>query len=84
MTRSSWKNPFSESKMFKNIYLNTDIEKPIKIWNRNSVIFPVFVGRIFSIYNGRKFVNIRILDEMIGYKFGEFVSTRKKAVHKKK
>ena len=59
-------------------------EKPIKIWNRNSVIFPLFVGKVLSIYNGKKFVNVQISEEMVGFKVGEFVATRKKPIHKKK
>jgi small subunit ribosomal protein S19 len=84
MTRSSWKNPFSQSQIFKSIYLNRNSEKPIKVWTRNSVIFPLFVGKILSVYNGKKFVNVQISQEMIGFKLGEFVSTRRKIVHKKK
>jgi small subunit ribosomal protein S19 len=84
MTRSIWKNPFSQSQIFKSVYLNYNSEKPIKIWNRNSVIFPLFVGKVFSIYNGKKFVNIQISEDMVGFKVGEFVLTRKKPVHKKK
>ena len=84
MARSIWKNPFSQSQIFKNIYLNSTSEKPIIVWSRNSVIFPFFVGKVFSVYNGNKFVNIQISEEMIGFKLGEFVSTRKKTTHKKK
>lgn len=84
MSRSVWKNPFSESIIFKNIYINKKVQKPLLIWSRNSTIFPVFVGNIFSVYNGKKFVNLQIHDDMVGYKFGEFVATRKKAIHKKK
>ena len=84
MSRSVWKNPFSESIIFKNIYINNKAQKPFLILSRNSTIFPIFVGNIFSVYNGKKFVNLQIQDDMVGYKFGEFVATRKKAVHKKK
>ena len=73
MTRSNWKNPFSQSQIFKSIYLNRNSEKPIKVWTRNSVIFPLFVGKILSVYNGKKFVNVQISQEMIGFKLGEFV-----------
>ena len=83
MTRSNWKNPFSQSQIFKSIYLNRNSEKPIKVWTRNSVIFPLFVGKILSVYNGKKFVNVQISQEMIGFKLGEFVATRRKIVHKK-
>ena len=84
MARSNWKNPFSQSQIFKSIYLNRNSEKPIKVWTRNSVIFPLFVGKILSIYNGKKFVNLQISQEMIGFKLGEFVPTRRKVTHKKK
>lgn len=84
MSRSTWKNPFSQNQIFKSIYNNRKSEKPIKIWSRNSVIFPLFVGKVFSIYNGKKFVNLQISEEMIGFKTGEFVPTRKKSIHKKK
>ncbi len=84
MTRSIWKTPFSQSQIFKSIYLNHSPEKPIRIWSRNSVIFPLFVGKVLSIYNGKRFVNLQISEEMIGFKTGEFVSTRKRPQHKKK
>jgi len=84
MTRSIWKSPFSQNQIFKSIYLNNNYEKPIKIWNRNSVVFPLFVGKILCIYNGKKFVNVQISEEMVGFKVGEFVPTRKKPIHKKK
>jgi small subunit ribosomal protein S19 len=84
MPRSIWKNPFSENQIFKDIYLSLDSKKPIRLLNRHTVIFPTFIGRIFSVYNGKNFVNIQISEKMIGYKFGEFVLTRKKAIHKKK
>jgi len=84
MTRSIWKNPFSDTYIFKYTYLNHNIQKPITIWSRNSVIFPTFVGNTYFVYNGKKFVNLQIHESMVGYKFGEFVPTRKKAIHKKK
>ena len=84
MTRSSWKLPFSQSQIFKSIYLNQNSEKPINVWTRSSVIFPLFVGKILSIYNGKKFVNVQISEEMVGFKLGEFVTTRRKTIHKKK
>jgi small subunit ribosomal protein S19 len=76
MTRSLWKGPFSEiqnHKEFKN-----------KIWSRRSVILPKFLGKSFLIYNGQHYIPLKISEEMIGHKFGEFSSTRKKPYHKKK
>lgn len=84
MSRSTWKKPFSESYIFKSIYLNNNSQKPITLWSRNSLIFPSFIGKVFSVYNGKKFINIQVHEGMIGFKFGDFVVTRKKAIHNKK
>nr|YP_010577910.1 ribosomal protein S19 [Cryptomonas pyrenoidifera]UZP15130.1 ribosomal protein S19 [Cryptomonas pyrenoidifera] len=84
MPRSTWKKPFSQSVIFKSIYSNNNLQKPIVVRSRNSIIFPLFLGITFSIYNGKKFINIQIHEGMIGSKFGDFVLTRKKAIHNKK
>ena len=79
MTRSLWKGPFSEQKI-KNIgHL-----KKTKIWSRRSVILPFFLNKEVLIYNGKLFIPLTISEEMIGHKYGEFASTRKKPIHKKK
>ena len=87
MSRSIWKGPFSESYIFKEIYLAKKSnlkQKIILLRSKNSIIFPLFVGNIFSVYNGHKFVNIVVNKDMVGYKFGEFITTRKKAMHNNK
>ena len=87
MSRSIWKGPFSESYIFKEIYNNSTQNtkiKPIILFSKNSIIFPIFIGKIFSVYNGNKYINIIVNKDMVGYKFGEFVTTRKKAIHNKK
>jgi ribosomal protein S19 len=37
----------------------------------------VFVGCYAQIYNGKGSVGLKITEEMVGHKFGEFASTRK-------
>lgn len=37
-----------------------------------------------QVYNGKTFITIKIVDEMVGYKVGEFVLTRKQFSYKKK
>ena len=49
---------------------------PIKTWSRKSTIIPEFVGHSFLIHNGKKFIPIKISDEMVGHKLGEFSPTR--------
>ncbi|KAH8931402.1 hypothetical protein BDL97_19G019200 [Sphagnum fallax] len=71
MTRSVWKGPFVDACLFK--------QKKIKwkIWSCRSCILPQFVGCYAQIYNGKGSVGLKITEEMVGHKFGEFASTRK-------
>jgi ribosomal protein S19 len=47
------------------------------IINRNTVILPQHVGKNLTVHNGKDFVKLTVLKEMIYYKLGEFVKTRK-------
>ena len=87
MTRSLWKGPFSEqtsnligesSKKFKKT------TEQLRIWSRRSVILPAFLNKQLLIYNGKLFIPLKVSEEMIGHKYGEFASTRRKPIHKKK
>lgn len=56
----------------------------IKTNKRNSIIFPTFVGKTVQVHNGKDYTKIIIIKEMIGYKLGEFVKTRKTFKYKNK
>ena len=59
--------------------------KKIKIWSRRSIILPSFIDHVFHIYNGRHFVPVKIHQDMVGHKFGDFSSTRRvRPKHKNK
>ena len=77
MTRSVWKGPFVVSSLLKKKNCNN-------IYSTSTTIVPRFLNKKFNIYNGHKFISILVVENMIGYKFGEFLSTRKKCIHKKK
>tara|TARA_B100001013_G_C24496056_1_gene397209 strand:+ start:299 stop:673 length:375 start_codon:yes stop_codon:yes gene_type:complete len=83
MTRSVWKGPFVESSLIKKVEkLKNQINKPpIKTWSRKSTIIPEFVGYSFLIHNGKKFIPIKISEEMVGHKLGEFSPTRQFSGH---
>ena len=83
MSRSVWKGPFVDPSLLKKVeklkgQTNT---APIKTWSRKSTIIPEFVGCSFLIYNGKKFIPIKISDEMVGHKLGEFSPTRQFSGH---
>ncbi len=83
MARSVWKGPFVDESLIKKIekIKNQPVKKPIKTWSRKSTIIPEFVGYSFLIYNGKKFIPIKISEEMVGHKLGEFSPTRQFSGH---
>ena len=78
MSRSVWKGPFVDPSLLKKVEkLKTQSRPtPIKTWSRKSTIIPEFIGVSFLIYNGRKFIPIKVSEEMVGHKLGEFSPTR--------
>ena len=83
MSRSVWKGPFVDPSLIKKVekQKNKGASTPIKTWSRKSTIIPEFVGISFLIHNGKKFIPIKISEEMVGHKLGEFSPTRQFAGH---
>ena len=83
MSRSIWKGPFVDPSLIKKVekLKNQTNKPPIKTWSRKSTIIPEFIGVSFLIYNGKKFIPIRISEEMVGHKLGEFSPTRQFSGH---
>jgi len=83
MSRSVWKGPFVDPSLLKKVEKQKSESKPmpIKTWSRKSTIIPEFVGISFLIYNGKKFIPIKISEEMVGHKLGEFSPTRQFSGH---
>src|SRR3569833_2057162 len=78
MTRSVWKGPFVDGYLLRKAEAAraSGRHDVIKIWSRRSPILPQFVGLTFGGYNGQKHVPVRVTEEMVGHKFGEFSPTR--------
>ncbi|MDP3966351.1 MAG: ribosomal protein S19 family protein [archaeon] len=58
-------------------------KKSVRTHKRDLVILPELVGTKLQIHNGKEFIPIEVVFEMIGHKFGEFSLTRAKARHSK-
>lgn len=56
-------------------------EKKIKTHCRDMIVLPNMVEKKISIYNGKEFMEILIVPDMIGMRFGELAMTRKIAAH---
>lgn len=84
MPRSLKKGPFVDEKLIKKVINQKSSKKKtmIKTWSRRSTIIPDFVNVTFAVHNGRKFIPVYVTENMVGYKLGEFVPTRKFMGHK--
>lgn len=80
MSRSSWKLnylPKSVNKQLKK-------KKSLNIWTRAALIPSFLLNRLVKVYNGKEYKTIKITQEKIGFKFGEFSNTRKPYIYKGK
>lgn len=77
MSRSIWKGLYCSLAINKNILKS---KKKINIWSRESCIPGFLLNKDVFIHNGKSFKKVLITREKLGYKFGEFASTK---VHRK-
>lgn len=84
MIRFKWKGPYIKNNLLRKMKsLKSVNKKNIKTMSKNSIILPNFIEFTFQVYNGKTFTVVKIIDEMVGHKLGEFVSTRKQFSYKK-
>ncbi len=78
MTRSVWKGPFIHPSLLKKVKkaVEANDHKPIKTWSRSSTILPIMEGLTIAVYNGKKFIPVQVVSDMVGHKLGEFSPTR--------
>lgn len=82
MSRSSKKGPYVDPNLLKKISrLKSGDNTVIKTWSRSSEISPEMVGFLFGVHNGKNFIEVRISEEMVGHRLGEFSPTRKFVRH---
>ena len=77
LSRSLKKGPFLSSSLLIRRLLPFSLKINNLVKSRCAVVLPDFVGDIFQIHTGQLFHQFKVLDNMVGKKFGEFVSTRK-------
>ena len=79
MPRSLKKGPYVDQKLLKKVLKLKagEISGPIKTWARDCTIVPEFVGLSFLVHNGKEFILVKVREEMVGHKLGEFAPTTK-------
>ena len=78
MSRSLKKGPYIDEKLMKKVMAQKESgdKTPIKTWARACQIPPEFIGHTIAVHNGRHHVDIKITENMVGYRLGEFAPTR--------
>ena len=56
-------------------------ENNIETHCRDMIIFPEMVGKTIKIHNGKEFMQVIIMEDMIGHYLGEFSLTRHRVEH---
>ena len=82
MTRSLKKGPFVDEKLLDKIKkVKRGEGEIIKTWSRRSTITPEMVGFTFGVHNGKEFITVKVTENMVGHKLGEFSPTTKFSRH---
>lgn len=78
MAKENKNTPFVSEKLKKKIEkANKGSDEVIKTWSRSSTITPKMVGYTFGVYNGQRHVPVKVREDMVGHKLGEFAQTTK-------
>ena len=83
MSRSSRKGPSINPKLLRKVIKQKDTKshEPIKTWARACTIVPEFVDHTFMVHQGKNFVKVYVIEDMVGHKLGEFALTRRFTGH---
>jgi len=83
MSRSLKKGPFVDPKLMKKVMKVKSLPRdewdkhPIRTYSRASTITPEMIGLTFEVHNGKNFIKVKVNEDMVGHRLGEFAPTRK-------
>src|SRR3989344_7589427 len=70
------------SEQHKRLLKKVEANDPdIKTHCRDMIIMPAMIGKTIKVYNGKEYVMVIIMPDMIGHFLGEFSHTRKSVTH---
>ena len=82
MSRSLKKGPFVDERLLKKVMnLKSGDKTVIKTWKRACTIVPEMVGFALGVYNGKEHILVKVTEDMVGHKLGEFSPTTKFSRH---
>jgi len=56
-------------------------KKPVKTHLRSMMVLPFMIGKTILVHSGKTFLQVNVIEEMIGHRLGEFVFTRNRVAH---
>lgn len=80
MSRSLKKGPHIDEKLLIKMK-KTGQGSIVKTWSRDCTIIPEMVGFTFGVYNGKQHIEVKVAEDMVGHKLGEFSPTTKFTKH---
>jgi len=82
MTRSLKKGPYIDENLLKKMLkVKAGDGTVIKTWSRACTIIPEMIGYTFGVHNGKEHISVKIEEDMVGHKLGEFSPTTKFIKH---
>ena len=80
MTRSLKKGPYVDEKLLEKVK-KAKAGEIIKTWSRSCTICPEMIGFTFQVHNGKEFITVKVTEDMVGHKLGEFAPTTRFSRH---
>ena len=82
MSRSAKKGPYVDQRLLQKLAkLKPTDKNEIKTWSRDSEISPEMIGFTIGVHNGKTFLPVRVTEDMVGHRLGEFSPTKKFIKH---
>ncbi len=81
MARSLKKGPYINENLLKKMKRVKPKDTVIKTWARDCTIVPEMVGFTFGVHNGKEHIPVKVTEDMVGHKLGEFSATTKFVRH---
>lgn len=82
MSRSLKKGSYIDERLLKKLVnIKPGTKVVVKTWAREATITPEMVGYSFGVHNGKNFLEVTVVENMVGHKLGEFSPTRKFVSH---
>ncbi len=79
--RSLMRDTTSINEFMKKAEKKLEKKKIPKTHTREMVIIPAFVGWTIGVHNGKEFIQVKVNEDMLGHRLGEFALTRKVVRH---